>query len=85
MLSVQFDHLASDTENGAFTDIAHPVGKAFQIMRRPQQPVGALDILGVLKYKRHQLTINLIIQGIHLIIFRWDRARQTGILIDESG
>ena len=40
-------HLAGDDEDRPLTDIGHPVRKTLQVVRRPQQPVGPLDGLGI--------------------------------------
>ena len=63
-------HFSRGDEDRPLADIGNTICHTLEVMRHPQEPVGALDGLGVLNDEGHQFTIHLVVERIYLLT-RW--------------
>ena len=82
--TVKLHDLACDHEDHSLANVHYPVRGPFQVMGHPDQISGPIDQLGVDNDKVGQLPEDLVIKGIHLIIFHRNRPGQLHIPLEEG-
>jgi hypothetical protein len=67
-------HLSGSDEDRPLADVGDAVGETFQVVRRPEQVIGTVNILGIGHNVGHQFAVNLGIETIYFVVFGRDGA-----------
>ena len=78
-------NLAGGEVDDSLGDVGGAITDAFQVVRDPDEPGGALDVARVLVHKRQQLAEDLIVELVDLVIGVPNDSRQVVVALVQGG